>query len=149
MRAEPGYGAIEARYSQVPSRVSFRLGKDAVMQDVIADGKWRPYSLAFVAGADDVQASVAMLVGSESGSVWLDSARLVEGGADRFVRRFERGVVLVNGSTTPASFDLDQLAPRMTLRWLQGTQDPDVNIGAPARGVVTVAGRDALILVAQ
>lgn len=149
VRAEPGYGAIDARYSQVPSRVSFRLGKDAVMQDVIADGKWRPYSLAFVAGADDVQASVAMLVGSESGSVWLDSARLVEGGADRFVRRFERGVVLVNGSTTPASFDLDQLAPGMPLRRLQGPQDPEVNTGAPVRGVVTIAGRDALILVAQ
>src|SRR5262249_8436692 len=72
VRAEPGYGALDPRYAQVPTRVTFQLGKDVTTQDVVADATWRSYSLAFVASSDDPQASVAMLVGSAAGSVWLD-----------------------------------------------------------------------------
>jgi hypothetical protein len=90
---------------------------------------------------------MAIALGKEGGDVWLDDLRLSEGSADTFVRRFERGVVLLNASTQAVRFDLGALAPGMSLRRISGTQGTSVNSGAPVGSSVTVPERDGLILV--
>ena len=150
VRAEPGYASIDPMFTDIATRVAFNLtagGNAPSEQDVMADGKWRTYSLSFVAAADDAQASINILLGKEAGAVWLDSLQLQQGAGDVFVRRFEHGVVLVNGSTEAAMFDVATLFPGMALRRIRGTQDPKVNNGDPVRGAVSVPGRDALILI--
>ncbi len=150
VRANPGYAAIDPAYADIATRVAVNLtagGLAPAQQDVMADGRWRTYSLSFVAAADDAQASLAVLLGKQAGSVWLDSLRLQQGPGDVFARAFDRGVVLVNGSTEAVPFDLGALFPGMTLRRIKGTQDPAVNTGEAVQGTVTVPARDALILV--
>ncbi|MBI4888655.1 MAG: hypothetical protein HY824_16275 [Acidobacteria bacterium] len=149
VRADPKYGAVDPAFAEVPRRVAvlFRAGTSRVTQDVTADRTWREYSLTFVAPDNDAAATVAFVLGVEAGDVWLDDLRLSQGSGDVFVRRFEKGVVLLNASTQPVRFDLAALFPGLTLRRISGTQDPAVNSGALAGSAVTVPERDALILV--
>lgn len=53
----------------------------------------------------------------------------------------------MNGSVSPVSFDLGTLFPGIAFRRLRGTIDPVFNNGSAVSGRVTLAGRDALILV--
>ncbi len=151
--ADPKYGAVDPAYARIPRRIAFgialtgQVGAGTASQDVMADGTWRDYSLTFVARADEARAALVVELGREPGDVWLDDVRVVEGAGDVFVRRFERGVVLVNASLQPVTFDLRALFPGMTLRRIAGTQDALVNSGAAAGNSVAVPGRDALILV--
>lgn len=150
VRADAGYGAISPLFAEAPVRVAVNLtagGQAPAEQDVMASEAWREYSLSFVAAADDAQADLFVLLGKEAGSVWLDSLRLQPGPGDAYARRFEHGAVLVNGSAGPATFDLGALFPGAAFRRLRGTQDATFNNGAPVFGRVTLAGRDALILV--
>ena len=150
VRADAGYGTISPLFAEAPMRVAVNLttgGQTPAEQDVMASKAWRGYSLSFVAAADDAQANVFVLVGKEAGSVWLDALRLQPGPGDVFVRRFEHGAVLVNGSASPVTFDPGALFPGTTFRRLRGTQDPAFNTRAAVTGRVTLTGRDALILV--
>ena len=150
VRADAGYGTISPLFAEAPMRVAVNLtsgGQAPAEQDVMASRAWREYSLSFVAAADDAQANLFVLLGKEAGSVWLDALRLQTGPGDAFVRRFEHGAVLVNGSTSPATFDLSTLYPGTTFRRLRGTLDATFNNGAAVSGRVTLPGRDALILV--
>ncbi len=150
MRADAGYAVVNPMFADVATRVAVNLttgGLAPSEQDVMADRVWQAYSLSFVAAADDAQANLFMLLGKEAWSVWLDALRLQQGPGDTFVRRFENGVVLVNGSATAATFDLSALFPGMALRRFSGVQDPNVNSGDSVRGALTLPGRDALILV--
>ena len=115
----------------------------------MADGDWRIYSLSFVATADDSKASLVVQLGREAGEVWLDDLQLRQGPSDVMFRRFEHGVVLLNASVEPVSFDLGILFPGVKLRRISGTQDPSVNTGALTPPVVTVLRRDALILLVE
>jgi hypothetical protein len=152
VRAEPGYGRVSPIFSGVPRRVSFRLRVAGVPttseaeQDVIGDAEWRAYSLSFVAAASDPAATIIVQLGREGGDVWLDSLEFSPGGSDVFYRRFQQGVVLVNGSTGSATFDLASIAPEAILRRIPGTQDRGVNSGECVPSTVTLPGRDALIL---
>lgn len=72
----------------------------------------------------------------------------VHAGADCVVREFEHGVVLANPAPTPQTFPLETLFPGKSFHRLTATtaQDAAVNNGAPARGDITLAARDALFL---
>lgn len=150
VRADPGYARIDPMFAGTPRRVALALnvrGTPTAAQDVMADATWRRYELAFVPAQDDPAATLSVLVGNEPGSVWIDTLSVERGPADTFFRAFAHGAVLVNGSSEPATFDLDALAPGRALRRLEGRQDAAVNNGQPARGRVTLPARDALILV--
>lgn len=150
VRADAGYGTLSPLFAEAPMRVAVNLtagGQTPAEQDVMASKGWREYSLSFVAAADDAQANLFVLLGKEAGSVWLDSLRLQAGPGDAFARRFEHGAVLVNGSASPATFDLGTLYPGTTFRRLRGTIDTAFNNGAAVSGRVTLGARDALILV--
>ena len=152
VRADSGYARIDPMFAGITTRVAVNLtarGSAPTEQDVTADERWRTYSLSFVAANDDPQANLVLLLGKEAGSIWLDSLRLQQGPGDVFARRFERGAVVVNGSTEPATVDLNALFPGMTLRRLRGTQDAKVNTGEAVQGTIRVPARDALILVAR
>ncbi len=150
VRADAGYGAISPLFAEAPMRVAVNLtagGQAPAEQDVMASKVWREYALSFVAAADDAQANLFVLLGKEAGSVWLDSLRLQAGPGDAFVRRFEHGAVLVNGSASPATFDIGALFPGIAYRHLRGTIDTAFNNGTSVSGRVTLGARDALILV--
>ncbi len=156
VRADPKYVALDAAYAGLPRRVALLAtvgGKaapasvpQALALDILADGTWRDYSLSFTATVDDARATLSFQLGREGGEVWLDDLRLVQGPGDVFVRSFERGVVLVNGSGEAVSFDLATLFPGVALRRISGTQDPAVNNGTAASGTLTLPAHDALIL---
>ncbi|TAJ21003.1 MAG: hypothetical protein EPO65_02360 [Dehalococcoidia bacterium] len=150
IRADTGYGVISPLFAEAPMRVAMNLtagGQAPAEQDVMATKAWHDYSLSFVAAADDAAANLFVLLGKEAGSVWLDGLRLQAGPGDAFARRFEHGAVLVNGSASPATFDLSALFPGTAFRRLRGTQDVGFNNGAAVGGRVTVPARDALIVV--
>jgi hypothetical protein len=150
VRADAGYGAISPLFAEAPMRVAVNLtagGQAPAEQDVMATKAWRDYSLSFVAAADDAAANLFVLLGKEAGSVWLDALRLQAGPGDAFTRRFEHGAVLMNGSASPATFDLGVLYPGTNFRRLRGTIDTAFYNGSAVSGRVTLGPRDALILV--
>jgi len=72
----------------------------------------------------------------------------VHAAPDLWSRRFEHGLVLINPSTTPQTFDMQALGAGGRYRRLQGSedQDPVINNGQPAGERETVPPRDALFL---
>jgi hypothetical protein len=62
-------------------------------------------------------------------------------------RRFEQGLVLLNGSaTTPFDFRLATLLPGESYRRIQGRQDPIHNSGELVTAPVTLNPRDGIML---
>ena len=83
----------------------------------------------------------------EPGLIELSSIHLFEGCADVMVRRFENGVVLLNGSSvTPHVFDLSELFPGEVYRRISGRQDPNHNSGAVVDAPLTLGPRDGIML---
>jgi hypothetical protein len=62
-------------------------------------------------------------------------------------RRFEGGLVLLNGSLEPVVFDLQEIDPDRELRHIDGIVTPEINTGKPAEPRVTVGAHDGLVLV--
>lgn len=88
-------------------------------------------------------ARVVCGVGAEPGEVTLDNVRLRPGCAEVFSRRFEHGLVLLNGSATrPYTFEVGP-----GYRRLHGRQAPEVNDGSACGTQVTVPASDGLFLV--
>jgi len=87
-------------------------------------------------------ARIVLGIGAELGSVRVAQVRLRPGCAEVFARRFEHGLVLLNGSATkPFTFSIGPGYHR-----LRGRQAPAVNDGAPAGPAVTVPASDGLFL---
>ena len=148
--ADPQYDDLEGeRYAAFPREVGFRLEQgDALgpMQTVLAGPKPRRLELTLTAPAAG-RPRLAVGVGSELGPVWLGDVRLRRGCAEVMVRRFERGVVLMNGSQAKAwEFDLQALFPDMKLRRLRGSQSPQVNTGEPVGGTLRLGPLDGAFL---
>ncbi len=64
-------------------------------------------------------------------------------GSDAMTRLFENGLVLVNPSRSPYTFDLDKLYPGKKFRFLSGS---DPNTGEDVTGPFTLGERDGLFL---
>lgn len=79
---------------------------------------------------------------------WIDRIE-VYAHPNAMIREFEKGVVLVNMSERPYTFDLEKLTPGKRYRRLSGSmqQDPQTNNGAPITEPVTLNPRDGLFLV--
>ena len=83
----------------------------------------------------------------EPGVVELSQLRLYEGCADVMLRRFENGLVLLNGSgTIPHVFDLGTLVPGESYRRIRGRQDSEHNSGELVRDPLTLGPRDGIML---
>lgn len=80
--------------------------------------------------------------------VWIESIQ-VFAHPDVMIREFEKGLVLVNPSDHPYTFDLEKLTPGKRYRRLRGSsqQDPKTNDGSPVEGTLTLEPRDGLFLI--
>ena len=79
--------------------------------------------------------------------VWIESIR-VFAHPDVMIREFDNGLVLVNPSDHPYTFDLERLTPGKRYRRLRGSpqQDPQTNNGLPVEGPVALGPRVGLFL---
>jgi len=109
---------------------------------------WRQYFVPVQVPAGPAQkATLAIRIGEEAGAVWIDDVVLRPGGADLFFRQFDRGLVLLNMTTSPHTFAL----PNGPYRRLDGvlTPPPGPNDGATGLSSETVAARDARFLLRE
>ena len=115
-------------------------------QWILAGETERDVALTLTAGSDG-PARIAWGVGAGPGTVAIGDVSLRPGCEEVFSRRFEHGLVLLNGSgRTPARFDPDAIGGGTRYRRLRGKQCPEVNTGEPAGPAVTVPPRDGLFL---
>lgn len=144
-RAEHDYAAQEPSCEGVPWGATVALysgkggrrntGQHAIL---IPTDDWRKFHITVVARPGKSAAMFSFELGAEPGTLYLDEARVYEGSADAFYRRFEGGLVLVNGTRAKVAFDLGRIDSERRYRRLRATRvdgkwqsDPKVNNGEP------------------
>ncbi|MDF3078984.1 MAG: hypothetical protein K0S09_2873 [Sphingobacteriaceae bacterium] len=95
---------------------------------------------------DVKEASIALNVEIESFEDLFIKDIKVYAYPDAVYRRFENGIVLINPSRHPFTFNLDQIAPGINYARLKGTQDPGTNNGQPVGKSLTLGERQGLFL---
>ena len=124
-------------------------GRNGLTQSFLAGERGRQVILTLRAPRPG-RCRVAFLVGGELGPVRIADLRLREGGAEVFVRRFEHGLALANGSALSTyTFDMVQTGSGQKYRRFHGAQSPDINNGLPAGPRVTIPPQDGLLLKAE
>lgn len=99
---------------------------------------------------------ISILSGEETGSLVITSPTIEYGSAERWVRYFDGGAVLLNGSEDPCVYETQWpyggggSSARQGFRRLSGSQDPVINNGAPGARALSrtfsVPPRDALLV---
>ena len=74
---------------------------------------------------------------------------LVPGDAFALFRRFENGLAVMNGTTSPLSVDLRRLDPARAYRAIEGTVTPGVNDGKPVGPTVTIPPLDGRVFLVR
>jgi hypothetical protein len=149
LQAEPS-GADREPGMMTPIGVALVAGDaPGVVQWVQAGSEERELNLTLTAPDGGGPCRVCFLVGGYPGRVRVRDASLQSGCAERFTRRFENGLVLLNGSGREAfEFDLQALGyGDRVFRFLKGLQHPALNPGGPAPTRVRVGSHDARFLV--
>jgi hypothetical protein len=119
------------------------------MQEVLAFEDEREVTLTMIAPADG-EGILQLGLAENRGEIEIRELELREGCADVLARRFENGLVILNGSTfSPAVVRLSDLDPSGKYRRIQGTQDPVHNDGELVGAAVEIAPQDALFLIKQ
>jgi hypothetical protein len=148
-RAPSPYAKIDPKYMSIPRNLTVRLSVDATIglaQETLVFEHEREIFLTLTAPADGA-GQLEFGVAEEPGVIELSSIRLYKGCADVMYRRFDNGVVLLNGSaTTPFNFDLGTLFPGETYRRIRGHQDPVHNSGELVIAPLTLNPRDGIML---
>ncbi|MEY4769147.1 MAG: hypothetical protein RL637_1786 [Pseudomonadota bacterium] len=109
---------------------------------LLIDSEWRTYRLSFVADGS-TNATPIFGVSEQIGSTEIRNIKLYQGGAERWSREFEKGVVLLNGTHRSWTVSL----AKNKYRYLKGSQNPTLNNGQAIDSQVTVPAMDALFLV--
>jgi hypothetical protein len=150
---------LDADYASIPRNITLRLvvngtvgDKDIVrgfgyMQEVLVFEDEREVTLTMIAPADG-EGILQLGLAENRGEIEIRDLELREGCADVLARRFENGLVLLNGSTfSPAVVRISDLDPSGKYRRIQGTQDPVHNTGELVGEAVQIAPEDALFLI--
>ncbi|MDP2902808.1 MAG: hypothetical protein Q8N96_06830 [Methylovulum sp.] len=109
---------------------------------VLVDSSWRTYRISFIANASHAPTPI-FGVAEQVGKTEIRNIKLYAGGAERWSREFENGLVLLNMTSDPW---------RATVRKgyynrLKGPQAPEINNGQPVENEVIIPARDALFLI--
>ncbi len=107
---------------------------------VLADSTLRTYRVSFTA---DGSPAPAFGVSEQAGTTEIRNIKLYAGGAERWSREFEKGLVLLNMTDNPWRVAVK----KGTYRHLKGSQAPEVNNGQAVENEVVVPAQDALFLV--
>ena len=166
-RGSSTYGSVAERYRPIPRGLCVRLraadAADAVGerdkvrrkkkagldQEFLLFEKERTASLTLVSPIDG--AGVLEICLSESpGSIEFLELELFEGSGDVLFRKFEHGLVVLNGSKDSAvSLPMAKLVPSESYRRLDGKQDPEHNNGQPVAARLEIPEHDAFFLLKQ
>lgn len=124
-------------------------------QDVLVPvgAGWVPYELSFLTPPGDRLAELRFASGEDAGTLVVDDPTLELGSADRWVRYFDGGAVLLNMTPDAWTYSLDGASSSTgyeRLTALNNTDADGVNTGAPGGGLnqleFTVPALDALIV---
>ena len=145
------YGAVDRKYESIPLCIGFRIrmetGQRGISQWVYLDNKPWTTQLSVTAPASG-PASLEILAGVESGQFELRHFSLRDGCAEVAYRRFEHGLVLMNGSEREkAVFDLKHIDPDARFQRIDGVVDPVWNDGQPVKEQIELPAREAIFLV--
>lgn len=120
-------------------------------QDVLVPPAAYDFSLTFPMNSSTCVKKVEFMSGQTTGFLSVEDPTLSKGSADRFIRYFERGAVLMNYSDSDWDVDLDLLYGPAGYHRLLGEQNPN-NTGELGEGVdhteFTVPANDALFVAA-
>ena len=101
---------------------------------------WQLYTVTVTPSENTSSAEVRFDFAQSPGTIWLDNVSLGTGDPNVWRRDFTHGTVLLNATASPQTVNLGPGYNRIA-----GTQDPNVNSGAPASSV-TLPAHDAIIL---
>ncbi len=102
--------------------------------------KWQMYTLVVTPSETTSSAEVMFDQAEGPGTIWLDNVSFGPGDPNVWRPDFTHGTALLNGTNSPQTINLGPGYNRIA-----GTQDPNVNNGAPAPSV-TLPPHDAIIL---
>lgn len=132
-------------FDRVPRMITIGgaiAGKENRPLSVLADSEWRTYRISFIA-APTRSITPVFGVAEQIGKTAIRNIKLYAGGAERWSREFEKGLVLLNMTNEPW-----KVAVRKNhYKRLKGSQAPEINNGQPVENEVIVPAHDALFLV--
>lgn len=107
---------------------------------------WREYYVPLIPENDGPQ-QINIYFGQELGALWIDDVELYDGGADLFYREFENGIVLLNMTRSPYTFQLRGVYGRLESNFPINQYNP--NDGTLGLTQETVDPFDARFLIAS
>ncbi|MCL5271526.1 MAG: hypothetical protein M1457_13460, partial [bacterium] len=157
------FTAVDPRYRAIPCNLMVRLKVDGrlvtpedeaagdlptgYIQEFLVFEDERECILTLIAPADGA-GSLQICLSENLGEIELHGLEIREGCADVMTRRFEHGLVLLNGANYKAvDIPVARLFPGERYRRLQGKQDPIHNNGEPVGGSLHLDPRDGIFLV--
>ena len=144
------YKSVDPKYKHIPLTIGLRLrmsnGATGHSQWIYLDQKQWRVQLTLVA-PEDGRGQLEILAGTEPGGVTLRGLSLRKGCGEVAYRRFEHGLVLMNGSAIDAChFDLSSIDAPARYRRITGVVDPEWNNGQPENETIELPPREALFL---
>ncbi len=145
-RGDDTWNYLGQSFDRVPRMIkisgAITTAKSNHSLSVLADSIWRPYRISFTADGSSVPTPV-FGVSEQIGKTEIRNIKLFAGGAERWSREFENGLVLLNMTNTPWRTSVR----KNYYKRLKGKQAPEVNNGQAIESEVIVPARDALFLV--
>jgi hypothetical protein len=108
---------------------------------ILANSQWHQYRISFIADSSMLTTPV-FGVSEQIGTTEIRNIKLYAGGAERWSREFENGLVLLNMTNAPWTIAV----PKGKYKRLKGQQAPEVNNGQVVDSELTIPARDALFL---
>ena len=148
-QAPSPYAKVDAKYASIPINMRFRLSVGEVAgreQEAMVFAKEREIILTLIA-PETGDGRLELGLAEEPGEINLRRIELCSGCADVMYRKFENGLVLLNGSgNTPFTFDFESLFSGESYARIKGEQDPIHNSGKPVEGELVLGPRDGILL---
>ena len=152
---------LDPAYASIPRNITLRLVVDGTvgernevlgfgyMQEVLVFEDEREVVLTMIAPADG-EGILQMGLAENRGEIQIHDLEVRAGSADVLARRFENGLVILNGSTfSQAAVRICDIDPTGNYRRIQGTQDPLHNNGEVVGQKVEISPQDAVFLVKE
>ncbi len=149
---------LNPRYGKIPKNIRLRFCVDGIdtvdfgsfsascMQEVLVFEDERDCVLTLKAPASG-NGSLQIDLTENAGTTTIRDLEIREGCGDVLCRRFEHGLVVLNGSFSDSvRVNIGRLFPDESYSRITGTQDPEHNSGEPVERYLTIEPHDAFFL---